>query len=391
MRYLTSIVWVGLLCAPLVQADVAVVEEIVAKVNGEIITRSELGRSRRQIEAELKQRGLKGSALEQAMKERESDILRDRIDQLLLVSRAKELNISVDSELSKYMADIQLQNKIADQDKFQTWVREQSGGTFEDFKSETRNSMLTQRVIRQEVSDKIRVPKPEVVKYYEEHKKEFVRDEKVYLREILVSTEKKDAAGVAAAEKKAKDLAARLKKGEKFPELARDNSDSATAAQGGELGGWKKGDLDSEIEKLIWSQPKNFVTDPIKRPNGFLILKVEEHQKAGQATLEEAEPEIMEVMYRPLFQPKIREYLTRLRQESFLEIREGYVDSAPAPGKDTRWSDPAQLKPETVSKEEVRNRKRKKRLLWVVPIPGTNAAPATDVKVVDSTTKVKTK
>lgn len=391
MRYLTSIVWVGLLCAPLVKADVAVVEEIVAKVNGEIITRSELGRSRRQIEAELKQRGLKGSALEQAIKERETDILRDRIDQLLLVSRAKELSINVDSELSKYLADIQLQNKIADQDKFQAWIREQSGESFEDFKADTRNSILTQRVIRQEVSDKLRIPKPEIQKYYEEHKKEFLREEKVYLRELLVSTENKDAAGVAAAEKKAKDLVARLRKGEKFPELARDNSDSATAAQGGDLGGWKKGDLDSQIEKLIWDQPKNFVTDPIKRPNGFLILKVEEHQKAGQATIEEAEPEIMEILYRPLFQPKIREYLTHLRQDSFLEIREGYVDSAPAPGKDTRWSDPAQLKPETISKEEVRNKKRKKRLLWVIPIPGTNTAPASDVKVVDATTKVKSK
>jgi parvulin-like peptidyl-prolyl isomerase len=260
--------------------------------------------------------------------------------------------------------------------------------TFEDFKSETKNSMLTQRVIRQEVYDKVRVPKPEVQKYYDEHKSEFMREERIFLREILVSTEGKDAAGQAAAEKKAKDLAARSRKGEKFPELARDNSDSATAQQGGDVGGYKKGELDPALEATLWEQPRGYVTDPIKRQNGFLILRVDEHQKAGQAPLEEAEPEIMDVLSRPLVQPKIRELLTRLRSDAFLEIREGYVDTAPAPGKDTRWSDPAQLKPETVSKEEVLNRKHNKRLLFI-PIPGTGAQG--DVKVMDATSKSKKK
>jgi|YelNatPaOPRAMG01_1025707.scaffolds.fasta_scaffold00742_2 parvulin-like peptidyl-prolyl isomerase len=388
MVFPTSVVTGLLLPLALWAGDVQVIDEIVAKVNGEIITKSELERSRRQMAAELRQRGLTGAALEKALKEREGDLLRDRIDQILLIGRAKELNINVDNELSKYLAEIQLQNKIADPDKFQAWIREQSGMTFEDFKAEARNSMLTQRVIRQEVGEKIRIPKAEIQKYYEEHKGDFVREERVFLREILVSTEGKDAAGVAAAEKKAKDLVARARKGEKFFELARDNSDAASASQGGDIGGFRKGELDPAIEKLIWDQPKNYVTDPIKRPNGFLILKVDEHQKAGQASLEEAEPEIMDILMRPIFQPKVREYLTQLRRDAFLEIKDGYVDTAAAPGKDTRWTDPAQLKPETVSKQDVMARTRRKRLLWMIPIPGTHAKPK-DVRVVDATSRKK--
>jgi len=388
MVFPTSVVTGLLLPLALWAGDVQVIDEIVAKVNGEIITKSELERSRRQMAAELRQRGLTGAALEKALKEREGDLLRDRIDQILLIGRAKELNINVDNELSKYLAEIQLQNKIADPDKFQAWIREQSGMTFEDFKAEARNSMLTQRVIRQEVGEKIRIPKAEIQKYYEEHKGDFVREERVFLREILVSTEGKDAAGVAAAEKKAKDLVARARKGEKFFELARDNSDAASASQGGDIGGFRKGELDPAIEKLIWDQPKNYVTDPIKRPNGFLILKVDEHQKAGQASLEEAEPEIMDILMRPIFQPKVREYLTQLRRDAFLEIKDGYVDTAAAPGKDTRWTDPAQLKPETVSKQDVMARTRRKRLLWMIPIPGTHAKPK-DVRVVDATSQKK--
>lgn len=388
MVFPTSVVTGLLLPLALWAGDVQVIDEIVAKVNGEIITKSELERSRRQMAAELRQRGLTGAALEKALKEREADLLRDRIDQILLIGRAKELNINVDNELSKYLAEIQLQNKIADPDKFQAWIREQSGMPFEDFKAEARNSMLTQRVIRQEVGEKIRIPKAEIQRYYEEHKGDFVREERVFLREILVSTEGKDAAGVAAAEKKAKDLVARARKGEKFFELARDNSDAASASQGGDIGSFRKGELDPAIEKLIWDQPKNYVTDPIKRPNGFLILRVEEHQKAGQASLEEAEPEIMDILMRPIFQPKVREYLTQLRRDAFLEIKDGYVDTAAAPGKDTRWTDPAQLKPETVSKQDVMARTRRKRLLWMIPIPGTHAKPK-DVRVVDATSQKK--
>jgi parvulin-like peptidyl-prolyl isomerase len=388
MRFPISVVFAFLAALPLAATDVTVVDEIVAKVNGEIITRSELARTLKQAELELQQRGVRGAALEQALKERRVDVLRDRIDQILLVGRAKDLNVNVDTELSKYLAEIQLQNKIADPDKFQAWIREQSGMSFEDFKAEVKNNMLTQRVIRQEVGEKLRIPKAEVQKYYEANKSKFIREERVFLREILVSTEGKDAAGVAAAERKAKDLVARARKGERFHELARDNSDAASSAQGGDIGGFKKGELDPVIEQMIWDQPKNYVTDPIRRPNGFLILKKEEHQKAGQATLEEAEPEIMDILSRPLFQPKIREYLTQLRMSAFLEIKDGFIDSGAAPGKDTRWSDPAQLKPETVSKVDVLAQTRRKRLLWLVPVPGTKQKPK-GVQTVEATAKQK--
>jgi parvulin-like peptidyl-prolyl isomerase len=371
MRSFGSLLFLGFAGGVLSAADVHLVEDIIAKVNGDIITRSELNRTRKQLEAELAARGVKGDALAKAIQEREKDILRDRIDQLLLVQKANLLSINVDGELSKYMADIQLQNKIADSEKFQQWVREQTGMTFEDFRAETKNGMLTQRVIRQEVGSKISVPKLELQKYYEEHKKDLVREEQVFLREIMLSTEGKDEKTIAALEKKAKDLVARARKGEKFHELARDNSDSQSAQQGGDIGPWKRGILDRKIEEVVFSQERNYVTDPFRMPNGFLILKIEEKYKAGLPPFEEVENEIMEKLYMPLFTPRVREYLTKLRQEAFLEIKDGFIDTSAAPGKSTQWTDPAQLKPETVTKEEVASRVRRRRMLWMVPIPGT--------------------
>ena len=357
-----------------------VIDEIVAKVNCDIITASELERSRQQIRAELQARAKQAKSPEQAFDEREKDILRDRIDQLLLIQKAKELSINVDPEVSKQLADIQRQTNIPDPEKFQAYVREQTGMPFEDYKSEMKNSLMTQRVIRQEVGGRINVPRQEVLDYYEKHKQEFVREEMVFLREILVSTDGKDAAGVAAAEKKAKDLVARARKGEKFPEMARDNSDAESAREFGNIGGFKRGDLRKDIEDIAFANEKNHVTDPIKVDRGFLILKIDEKFKAGQASFEEVENDIMERLYMPRFQPRIREYLTQLRQDAFLEIKPGYVDTSAAPGKDTTWSDPAQLKPETVTKEEVASQKRRKRLLWAIPIPGTTATPKSSSK-----------
>ena len=353
-------------------AEVGLVEEIIAKVNGDIITRGELDRSRKQIEADLRERRMTGSQLQQAMEEASKHVLRDRIDQLLLQQKGKELSINLDPEVTKYIADLQRRANIADPEKFQQYVREQTGMTFEDFKAETKNGMMTQRVVRQEVASRINVKKEELRKYYEEHKPEFVREERIFLREILVSTDGKDEAGVAAAEKKAKDLAARAARGEKFPELAQSNSDAVTAQSGGEMPGFKKGELRKDIEDLVWDKAKGFVTPPVKVPNGFLILKVEEHQKAGQADFEEVENEIMDKVFTPRMQPAVREYLTKLREQAFLEIKPGYIDSGAAAGKDTTWTDPAQLKPETVTKEEVANQTRRRRLLWMVPIPGTS-------------------
>ena len=232
-------------------ADTVVIEQIVAKVNGDIVTRSELDRLRHQNEAEMQQRGSNAAQVRAAMKEREKDLLRDRIDSLLLIQRGKDLDIKVDTEISKQMAEIQLENKIADPDKFQQWVKDNTGMSFEDFKAEMKNRLLTQRVIGSEVGSRINIPREQIVDYYEKNKTTFVRQEQVYLREILISTEGKDAAGIAAAEKKAKDVVARARKGERFNDLIRDNSDALSAKTGGDLGGWKKGDLRPDMEAAV--------------------------------------------------------------------------------------------------------------------------------------------
>ncbi len=356
-------------------ASVEVVDEIVCKANGDIITRTDLEKDRKQLELDLRTRDrLSGAPLQEEVKRRMGNLLSTRIDQLLLVAKAKELDFKVDTEVNKKIADVQRLSGMADPERFQVYVREQTGMSFQDYKAQEKNLLLTERLVGEEVSRKIQFKRDELEAYYNQHKDEFIREERVFLSDILVSTQGKDAAGIAAADKKAKDLALRAKQGQKFPELAQLNSDDTqTAREGGALDPNKKGELKPEIEAAVWAKEKGYVTDPIKVDVGFLILKVDDHPKAGLAGFEEVQQEIQNKLYRPRFEPAYRAYLTKLREAAYLEIKPGYEDSGAAPGKDTTWVNPAELQPYRVSKDQVREEGRKKHLLGI-PIPGTTAS-----------------
>jgi parvulin-like peptidyl-prolyl isomerase len=355
-------------------ADVVTIEQIVCKVNGDIITNIELDHDRADLEKQLKANGFTGQRLEEALKTELPNLLRNKVDHLLLVQKGKELELKVDPDVNKYLADLQRQTNTADPEKFQALVRQETGKSYEDFKADLKERMYVDGVMREEVMRKIQFKTEEVRAYYDEHKDEFQREERVFLREIAVSTKDNSPAAVAAAEKKAKDLVERARKGERFPELAQTNSDSPTAKDGGALDPYKKGELSANIEALIWDKERGTVTDPIKIPSGLLILRVDEHYKAGLASFEEVEGEIQNRIMGSRQQAALRAYLTKLRDVSFLEIKPGFEDTGAAPSKNTAWSDPAQLKPETVTKEEVLQNPARKRVLGMIPIPGTKAS-----------------
>jgi peptidyl-prolyl cis-trans isomerase SurA len=347
------------------KTEVRIIEEIVAKVNSDIVTKTELDREARKLDDMGKQQGAPPNIAELIV-DRKKHILRDRIDQLLLVQKAKDLNINVDADVNKYISNIQLKTKISDPDEFAKLILKETGQTFEDYKQDLRNQIMTQRVIGQEVRRNITVPREEVKKYYDEHATEFVRKDQLFLRELLVAATRADA------EKRAKDLQERAKRGERFTELVRDNSDAVTAKDEGELPPYEKGMMPANLENMLWDKEKGFVTEPIKLDNGWLILRVEEHTRPGQATFEEVENRLSDQLAAPQMETAIRKYLTELRVPAFLEIREGYIDTGAAAGKDTTWTDPAQLKPETISKDDLMNYRRR-RLLFM-PIPFTKKA-----------------
>ncbi|MDR3763055.1 MAG: peptidylprolyl isomerase [Acidobacteriota bacterium] len=319
-----------------------VVEEIVARVNNAIITRADLRRNQEQTAQDSRDLNLTQEQIEQ----RDANSLRDLIDQQLLLQKAADLGISADADLVKRLDDIRREMKATSMEDLQK-LAEQQGVSFEEFKQNTKNNILTQKVIGSEVGSHVQVSREETQKFYEEHKDELSRPERERLSEILIPNDPaaaKAEAGkdkenalqptaeqIAAAQTRASDIYQQLKTGAKFDELARKESAGATAAQGGDLGYFKRKDLASELAEKTFPLKAGEFTEPIHTRQGFIILRVTDHIQAGTPTMDQVREQIQEQLYSQKIQPALRAYLTKLRVDAYIDIKPGYSDSGASP------------------------------------------------------------
>jgi peptidyl-prolyl cis-trans isomerase SurA len=315
------------------QTKAVIVEEIIARVNNEVITRSDYQKAEEQLREEVAHdcQGCATDKLYEEFKEQQKDLLRGLIDQSLMVQRAKDMGISVESDVIKRLDDVRKQNGLASLEDLEKAV-EGSGLAWEDYKTSIRNGLLTQEVVRREVGSHITIPNDEVKKYYDAHPQEFTRPEQVVLSEILLSTEGKSPEEIAAVQKKAEDLRNRVIKGDDFNEIAKRYSEGSTAKDGGELGTFKKGEMAPQLEEIVFKMDKGQITEVIQTKPGFEILKVDNHYLAGLQPLDKVENEIMNRLYMQKMQPQMRDYLATLREESYVMVKPGYTDSAAVAG-----------------------------------------------------------
>jgi peptidyl-prolyl cis-trans isomerase SurA len=323
------------LLAVVLRAD-TVVEEIVARVNDQIITKSEFERSREQLRTEVQQQDPANA--EKIIADRDKDVLRDLIDQQLLLGRGKDLGITADTELIKKLDQMRKDMKLDTMEDLEKAATAQ-GVSFEDFKNNIRTQIITQQVIGREVGSKLTVSKEEEQQFYDQHKAEMAQPEQVKLSEILVSTDPKgkespdDPQLLAAAKTKADDLLDQIKKGASFDDIAKKDSDGPSAQNGGELGFFKRGALAKELEDITFAMKPGDVSNVIRTKQGFIILKVTAHQQPGIPALAEVEGRVQDALYMQKLQPALRAYLEKLREDSFIDIRAGYVDTGASPNE----------------------------------------------------------
>jgi peptidyl-prolyl cis-trans isomerase SurA len=342
----------------LLRADDEVIEQIVARVNNQIITRSEYLHSKDELKKEAQQQDPVNA--DKFISDHDKDVLRDLIDQQLLLQKGKDLGITADTEVIKKLDEMRKDMKLDSMEELEKAAQSQ-GISFEDFKQNLRNQIITQQVIGKEVGSRLAINKDEIQAFYDQHKSEMEQPETIRLSEILISTDPKpndttdEAERLKVAQAKADDLLAQIRNGAKFDEIAKKNSDGPTAAQGGDLGDFKRGTLAKELEDKTFSMKSGEVSDVIRTKQGFVILKVVEHHDAGVPPLSEVEPRVQDAIYMKKLQPALREYLTKLREDAFIDIKPPYVDSGASPN---------QTKPvETASKDpNAKELKKKKKL-----------------------------
>ena len=300
-----------------------VVEDVIARVNDQIITRSEYQRSEQQLLQEAQQRNMSPSEFEDSRK----NLLRDMIDQQLLLSKGKELGITGDAETMRELDDIRKKNHLDSIEDLEKAAAQQ-GVSFEDFKQGIRNGAITQQVVQEEVARHINMTHAQDEAYYAAHSKDFEIPEQVHLSEILIPTaDNATDAQVAEAQAKADDLEAKLKGGTSFSDLAKSSSGGPTAAAGGELGDFKRGALGDVLENATFPLPQGGFTAPIRTRQGFVILRVDKHQAAGVPSLADIEPQVQNAIYLDELQPALRAYLTKARENAYYEVRPGFIDT----------------------------------------------------------------
>ena len=302
-----------------------VVEEIIARVNNEIITKSEYDKSLASAEEDAKQdceNKCTPQQLQAATDERRKSALRDLIDQSLLVQRCKDMGISVETDVNKQLDQIRIGNKLPDMDALEKAVTSQ-GLNWEDFKNNIRNHLCSQKVISQEVGSHITIAESDAKKFYEEHKSEFIGPESVALAEIVVSTEGKKEAELPELKKKAETALKRVQDGENFGEIAKRMSDGSTKEQNGYLGTYKRGELAKQIEDKVFSMKRNQLTD---------VMEVLEHYDEGQQSFDKVKDRIMNQLYEERMQPALHDYLKTLREQSYVVIKPAYVEAAGGAG-----------------------------------------------------------
>jgi peptidyl-prolyl cis-trans isomerase SurA len=316
------------------QTKAAVTEEIIARVNNDIITMSDYQKADQQLREEVAHdcQGCPPDKVQTQYKDQQKDLLRGLIDQSLLVQRAKDMGISVETDLIKRLDEVRKQNSLNSLEELEKAV-EGSGIAWEDYKTQIRNGLLTQEVMRKEVGSRINIGNDEVKKYYDQHPQEFTRPEQVELSEIFLSTEGKSPEEIEAVQKKAEDLRNRVGKGDEFSEIAKRYSEGSTAKdQSGDLGTYQRGQLSPQLEEVVFKMEKGQITDVIQTKTGFEVLKVVNHYQSGLQPLDKVENEIMNRLYMQKMQPTMRDYLAQLREESYVMVKPGYVDSAAVAG-----------------------------------------------------------
>ncbi|HMF91043.1 MAG TPA: peptidylprolyl isomerase [Candidatus Angelobacter sp.] len=340
-----------LLAGAALRADI--VDEIIARVNTSIITRADYERAKQTTQQELQQQS--PNDWQAKWPDRQKEILRELIDRQLLLEKGKELGITGDTEVVKRLNQMRQQMNLPSMDALEEEAKKQ-GISFEDFKEQIRAGVVEEQVIGREVGSKIHISQEEVQDFYSTHQKEMEGSEEVSLSEIMVSTQPvkpagqgadknktgadqplpEDPAKVAEAEAKAKSLLEQLRKGAKFEDLAKANSSGPTAAEGGRLGNFKRGELAKEFEDKTFPLKPGEFSDVIRTKQGFIILKVNGHRAAGIPPLKDVEDNIRQAIYSQKLEPAARAYLTKLREQAYIDVKSGYVDTGASPNQSSK-------------------------------------------------------
>jgi parvulin-like peptidyl-prolyl isomerase len=325
-QWMTGLMLIGPLAASSGQAaqdaqKEEVVEEILAKVNDDIITRSELMAKVEPFRAEMAKR-LEPSELSSRIQELEARLLEEEIVRRLLLERARQRGLTAPQDaIDNAVQRIMEENQISDLERLDRTLQEM-GSSLSKLQNMLREDLLTNQVIQFEVMGGVVVSESELQEYYQQQADEFQIPERVRLRQIFISGANEGALLTAT------ELRDRLNQGVDFQQLASQYSDAPSRDRGGDEGLFERGELDPALEQAAFNLPVGSTSEVIQSKNGFHIVQVIERSGGGKRSFEDAKLDIQRRVQERKIDQARREYVEKLKKENYVEIT---GDILPAP------------------------------------------------------------
>lgn len=304
--------------------DAIVLDEIVARVNSEIITLTDLDRTLDELHQDIEGSAKDPSKVEEAFAKQKRSVLKLLIENKVMFQKAEEagLTATADTDVAAYLEKLRKDNGIPSLDVLDQYLR-QRGSSLAEYKNRVKEQMVSQNLLQNFVYSKITLLTPEVEAYYKDHSTDFTVPGKVHLAEILFLKEGKPRDQVHQAAQAALD---RLAKGEAFEDVAKDVSEGPTASRGGDIGSFNKGSMNDAVEAVAFKLPIGECSQIIETDYGLQIIKILDRTPPTLKPLEEVRPEIAEKLYQKKAQPEVKAFLDKLFEDSYIYVSPRYAD-----------------------------------------------------------------
>ncbi|MEE8349438.1 MAG: peptidylprolyl isomerase [Acidobacteriota bacterium] len=302
--------------------DVILLDEIVAKVNDEIITMTDLNGELQQLRAGLQQSNPNPQALEQEFQQQKSGVLRTLIQNKMLVQKADEFGMTsgIDAQVLTTLEEMRKASGIPDMEVLDQYLRQQ-GSSLARYRETLKERMIIDSLLGQFVYSKIILLTPELQAYYDEHIDRFTDKAEVELQEILFLKEGKE---ISELRKKAEEILIQLRASGSFEDLAKEHSDGPSASKGGNIGNFKQGSMAAAIEEVVFQMESGGISGLIETDYGLQILKVVNKKEPYKKPLEEVRAEISQELYQIKAAPGMREFLDDVREDSYIYVSPEY-------------------------------------------------------------------
>ncbi len=304
--------------------DAVVLDEIVARVNSDIITLTDLQQTLKQLHEDIAENAKEPSKVDEQYEKQKRSVLKLVIENKVMLQKAEEAGLAstADADVAAYLERVRKENGIPSLDVLDQYLR-QRGSSLAEYKKRVKEQMITQSLLQNFVYSKITLLTPEVEAYYKEHAADFTVPGTVHLAEILFLKEGKPRAQVQA---KAQAALSRLNDGESFEDVAKAVSEGPTASRGGDIGSFNKGSMNEAVEAVAFDIPIGEHSQIIETDYGFQIVKILDRNPPSVKPLEEVRPQIAEKLYQKKAEPEVKAFLNKLFEESYIYVSPRYQD-----------------------------------------------------------------